>query len=92
MLRFHADFKGNDHACERKVSEFHGGWVKRKREREEEEREEEERERKRGERKKVSKEKKKKGRNRAEKKMEEERCGGRGLGAIACSSTVSLKE
>lgn len=33
MLRFHADFKGNDHACERKVSEFHGGWVKRKRER-----------------------------------------------------------
>lgn len=34
MLRFHADFKGNDHACERKVSEFHGGWVKRKRERE----------------------------------------------------------
>lgn len=88
MLRFHADFKGNDHACERKVSEFHGGWVKRKREKEEKE----ERERKRGERKKVSKEKKKKGRNRAEKKMEEERCGGRGLGAIACSSTVSLKE
>lgn len=56
------------------------------------ERERGERERKRGERKKVSKEKKKKGRNRAEKKMEEERCGGRGLGAIACSSTVSLKE
>ena len=64
MLRFHADFKGNDHACERKVSEFHGGWVKRKREREKGG----ERERKRGERKKVSKEKKKKGRKRAEKK------------------------
>lgn len=86
MLRFHADFKGNDHACERKVSEFHGGWVKR------EGGGGRERERKRGERKKVSKEKKKKGRNRAEKKMEEERCGERGLGAIACSSTVSLKE
>lgn len=42
MLRFHADFKGNDHACERKVSEFHGGWVKRKREREGREREREE--------------------------------------------------
>ena len=40
MLRFHADFKGNDHACERKVSEFHGGWVKRKREREKERRKE----------------------------------------------------
>lgn len=81
MLRFRADFKGgNDRACERKASEFHGGWVERKRERRKE-----------------KKFAKKKGRNRAEKKMEEERCGreGRGLGAIAwkkCSSTVSLKE
>lgn len=34
MLRFRADFKGgNDRACERKASEFHGGWVERKRER-----------------------------------------------------------
>lgn len=86
MLRFHADFKGNDHACERKVSEFHGGWVKRERERRRREREREEKG------KKFLKKKRKKEEIERRKKMEEERCGGRGLGAIACSSTVSLKE